>query len=76
MGTLDKDQVEYTGRTALAIAADRAHREAVQLLLQAKANANLADLDGKTPADLARERDDTDMVHDLTMVPKDNLEGC
>lgn len=47
------DEVDDRGRTALMIAAERGHPLIVEWLLQAGADATLADKEGKTAADLA-----------------------
>lgn len=62
-----EDQAEYTGRTALAIAAQRGNAEAVRFLLGARADANIVDLDGATPGDLAREGGHTHLLHELSL---------
>jgi ankyrin repeat protein len=47
------DQVDDRGRTALMIAAERGHRQMVEFLLTAGADAGIADKEGLTAQDLA-----------------------
>lgn len=44
-----------TGQTALMLAASRDHRETVRMLLEAKADPNIQDLDGSTALMCASE---------------------
>ena len=62
---VDADSGDDTGRTPLLWAAWKGHEIVTSLLLAAKANVNLKDLDSRTPLKVAAERGHVEVVRSL-----------